>query len=92
MNVPTTIDAGAWLSKYLEGANGDTDLTRSMLGAFAEAIRNSGVDAVQRWLRRTIPERENSRNGYRTRLCDTRLVRVESSTQTCILVNNEYQF
>ena len=38
MNVPTTIDAGAWLGKYLEGANGDTDLARSMLGAFAEAI------------------------------------------------------
>ena len=40
MNVPTTIDAGAWLGKYLEGANGDTDLVaRAMLGAFAEAIR-----------------------------------------------------
>jgi hypothetical protein len=52
MNVPTTIDAGAWLSKYLEGANGDTDLARSMLGAFADAIRGPGVHAVQRWLRR----------------------------------------
>ena len=41
MNVPTTIDAGAWLSKYLEGANGDTDLARSMLGAFAEAIMSA---------------------------------------------------
>ena len=37
MNVSTTIDAGAWLGKYLEGANGDLDLARSMLGAFAEA-------------------------------------------------------
>ena len=35
MNVPTTIDAGAWLGKYLAGANGDTDLARFMLGAFA---------------------------------------------------------
>ncbi len=52
MNVPTTIDAGAWLSKYLEGANGDTDLARSMLGAFAEAIMSPGVHAVQRRLRR----------------------------------------
>ena len=34
MNVPTTIDAGAWLGKCLEGANGDTDLARSMRGAF----------------------------------------------------------
>lgn len=38
MTVPTTIDAGAWLSKYLEGAGGDHDLARSMLAAFAEAL------------------------------------------------------
>lgn len=43
MNVPTTIDADAWLSKYLEGANGDIDLARSMLGAFAEAIMSAQV-------------------------------------------------
>ncbi len=54
MNVPTTIDAGAWLSKHLEGADGDTDLARSMLGSFAEAIMSPGLDAVQRWLRRTL--------------------------------------
>ena len=52
MNVPTAIDAGAWLSKYLEGANGDTDPARSMLGAFVEAIRGPGVHAVQRRLGR----------------------------------------
>ena len=52
MNVPTTIDAGAWLSKYLEGAHGDTDLAKSMLGAFADAIMSPGLDAVQRWLQR----------------------------------------
>jgi hypothetical protein len=46
MNVPTTIDAGAWLSKYLEGANGDTDLARSMLGAFAEAARVKSFETV----------------------------------------------
>ena len=47
MNVPTTIDAGAWLSKYLEGANGDTDLARSMLGAFAEAIMSPEIPQVK---------------------------------------------
>ena len=41
MNVPTTIDASAWLGKYLEGANGDTDLARSMLAAFAEALMSA---------------------------------------------------
>jgi len=31
MYVPTTIDAGAWLDKYLVNAVGVTDLMRSML-------------------------------------------------------------
>ena len=34
MNVPTTIDAAAWLGKYLEGAEGDQDLARAMLPAY----------------------------------------------------------
>jgi hypothetical protein len=41
VTVPTTIDAGTWLSKYLEGADGDTDLARAMLGAFAEALMSA---------------------------------------------------
>ena len=41
MNVPTTIDAAAWLGKYLEGANGDTDLAQAMLAAFAEALMSA---------------------------------------------------
>jgi len=41
VTVPTTIDAGAWLGKYLEEAGGDTDLVRSMLGAFAEAVMSA---------------------------------------------------
>ena len=41
MTVPTTIDAGAWLSKYLEGAGGDHDLARAMLAAFAEALMSA---------------------------------------------------
>ncbi len=35
MTVPTTIDATAWLGKYLEDADGDQDLARAMLAAFA---------------------------------------------------------
>ena len=78
MNVPTTIDAGAWLSKYLEGANGDTDLARSMLGAFAEAIMSAqaSMQCNAGYGERTI-ERENSRNGYRTRSWDTRVGTIE---------------
>jgi len=78
MNVPTTIDAGAWLSKYLEGANGDTDLARSMLGAFAEAVMSAqaSMQCNAGYGERTS-ERENSRNGYRTRPWDTRLGTIE---------------
>lgn len=38
MTVLTTIDAGGWAGKYLEGEDGNTDLARAMLGAFAEAL------------------------------------------------------
>ena len=74
MNVPTTIDAAAWLGKYLEGADGDTDLARAMLGAFAEALmrprrRCSATPAMAS----AATERENSRNGYRLRPWDTRV-------------------
>ena len=41
MTVPATIDAGAWLSKYLEGTDGDHDLARAMLAAFAEALMSA---------------------------------------------------
>jgi transposase-like protein len=73
VNVPTTIDAAAWLGKYLEGADGDTDLARAMLGAFAEALMSAqasmqcGAAHGER-----SEERENSRNGYRLRPWDTR--------------------
>ena len=78
MNVPTTIDAGAWLGKYLEGADGDTDLARSMLGAFAEAIMSAqaSMQCNAGYGERTT-ERENSRNGYRTRPWDTRVGTIE---------------
>ncbi|MDA8286372.1 MAG: hypothetical protein M0Z42_24420, partial [Actinomycetota bacterium] len=41
MTVPTTIDAGAWLGKYLEGPDGDGDLARAMLKSFAEAVMSA---------------------------------------------------
>jgi len=68
VNVPTTIDAGAWLSKYLEGADGDHDLARAMLAAFAEALMSAqaSMQCGAAYGERT-EERENSRNGYRMR-------------------------
>ena len=74
MTVPTTIDAGAWLSKYLEGAGGDHDLARSMLAAFAEALMSAqaSMQCGAAYGERT-EERENSRNGYRMRPWDTRV-------------------
>ena len=64
MNVHTTIDAAALLSKYL-GANSDADLAQTMFAATeallsAEASLQSGTSCGERH-----PERENSRNGYR---------------------------
>ena len=78
MTVPTTIDAGAWLSKYLEGADGDQDLARSMLAAFAEALMSAqaSMQCGAAYRERT-EERENSRNGYRMRPWDTRVGSVE---------------
>jgi transposase-like protein len=78
VNVPTTIDASAWLGKYLEGANGDTDLARAMLGAFAEALMSAeaSMQCNAGYGERT-PERENQRNGYRLRPWDTRVGSIE---------------
>ena len=78
MNVPTTIDASAWLGKYLQGANGDTDLGKSMLAAFAEALMSAqaSMQCNAAYGERT-PERENSRNGYRLRPWDTRVGSIE---------------
>ena len=74
MTVPTTIDAAAWLGKYLEGADGDTDLARAMLAAFAEALMSAqaSMQCGAAYGERT-DERENSRNGYRLRPWDTRV-------------------
>jgi len=78
VNVTPTIDAGAWLSKYLEGADGDQDLARSMLAAFAEALMSAqaSMQCGAAYGERT-EERENSRNGYRMRPWDTRVGSVD---------------
>jgi transposase-like protein len=74
VNVPTTIDAAAWLGKYLEGADGDQDLARAMLASFAEALMSAqaSMQCNAAYGERT-DERENSRNGYRMRPWDTRV-------------------
>ena len=78
MNVPTTIDAGAWLGKYLEGADGDTDLARPMLGAFAEAIMSAQASMQCNAAYGERPPSERTRcNGYRTRPWDTRIGTIE---------------
>jgi transposase InsO family protein len=81
MTVPTTIDAGAWLGKYLEGADGDTDLARAMLQAFAEALMSAQASTqCNAGYGERTDERENFRNGYRLRPWDTRASTIELAT------------
>lgn len=74
MTVPTTIDPGVWLGKYLEGPDGDGDLARAMLQAFAETLMSAqaSMQCEAGYGERT-EERVNSRNGYRHRPWDTRV-------------------
>ncbi len=78
MTVPTTIDAGAWLGKYLEGDDVNPDLPRAMLKAFAETLMSAEASATcgAAYNERT-EERSNSRNGYRQRPWDTRVGSVD---------------
>ena len=46
MTVSTTIDAAGWLSKYLEGGDGDGDLARAMLASFAEVLMSAEASAM----------------------------------------------
>lgn len=74
MTVPTTIDAGAWLGKHLEGDDGDVDLARAMLQAFAQTLMSAQASAqCGAAFGERSEERVNSRNGYRTRDWDTRV-------------------
>jgi len=74
VTVIPTLDAGAWLGKYLDADDADTDLPRAMLAAFAEAVMSAQapMQCNAAYGERT-DERENSRNGYRRRPWDTRV-------------------
>jgi transposase-like protein len=74
MTVPTTIDATGWLRNYLESDDGDNDLARDMLAAFAEALMSAEASSqcLAGYGERS-EERINSRNGYRHRNWDTRV-------------------
>jgi transposase-like protein len=74
VTVPTTIDAAAWLGKHLEGDDGDVDLARAMLAAFANTLMSAQASAAcGAALGERSEERVNSRNGYRSRDWDTRV-------------------
>ena len=74
MTVPSTIDAAGWLGKFLEGEDGDGDLARAMLAAFAEALMSAQASSqCNAALGERTDERTNSRNGYRQRPWDTRV-------------------
>ncbi len=66
-----TMDPVGWLRKQLEQA--EPDLLREMVQAFAETLMGAEADAVcnAAYGQRSI-DRENSRNGYRSRRWDTR--------------------
>lgn len=74
MTVPTTIDAAGWLRNYLDADDGDHDLARDMLAAFAQALMSAQASSqcLAGYGERT-DERVNSRNGYRHRDWDTRV-------------------
>ena len=78
MTVATTIDASGWLSKHLEGDDGDVDLARAMLASFAQVLMSAQASALcGAGFNERSEERVNSRNGYRTREWDTRVGTVD---------------
>lgn len=80
MTVPSTIDAAGWLGKHLEGDDGDTDLARAMLQAFAETLMSAQASMqCGAGLGERSEDRVNTRNGYRPRPWDTRVGTVDLS-------------
>jgi putative transposase len=74
--VASTMDLLDWLRKHLEEA--DTDLLRSMVLGFVQALMGAEADAVcGAGHRERSPERVNQRNGYRPRRLDTRVGTLE---------------
>ena len=67
-----TMEPLEWLCKQLEAA--DPDLVRQMVRAFAGQLMSAEVEAIcGAGYRERSPERVNARNGYRTRVWDTRV-------------------
>ena len=78
MTVPTTLDAAGWLRNHFDGDDGDSDLLRSMLQAFAETLMSAEASMqCQAGYGERTDERVNSRNGYRDRRWDTRAGTIE---------------
>ncbi len=71
-----SMDAYAWFRNRIEHA--DTDLLRSMVSTFAEALMGAEADALcGAGYGERSGERLNSRNGYRERQWDTRAGSIE---------------
>jgi len=69
--VDNTMDPLAWLRKHLEADGGD--LLREMVRAFAEQLMAAEAQAMCGAAYGEVsPERVNARNGYRSRVLDTR--------------------
>jgi putative transposase len=74
MTVPSTVDAAAWLRNHLDGENGDSDLARAMMQAFAEALMSAEASMLcHAAFGERSDDRVNWRNGYRERRWDTRV-------------------
>jgi putative transposase len=78
VEVPNTMDALAWLCKHLE--DGDPDMLRSMVKAFADQLMSAEASALcNAGYGEVTPARVNQRNGYRSRELDTRAGTVDLS-------------
>src|SRR5688500_8333705 len=74
--VKKSMDLLTWLRKQLEEA--DPDLLRAMVNEFVVALMGAEVDAIcKAGYNERSAERENLRNGYRTRRWDTRAGTIE---------------
>jgi transposase-like protein len=74
--VKKSMDLLTWLRKQLEEA--DPDLLRAMVNEFVGALMGAEVDAIcNAGYNERTPDRENSRNGARTRRWDTRAGSIE---------------
>jgi putative transposase len=76
--VPNNMDALEWLRKHLDAEG--SDLLREMVRTFAERLMAAEMDVLcNAGYGEVTPERENSRNGYRSRQLDTRVGSIDLS-------------